>query len=172
MRPQRRVGIYIGFNSPSIIRYLEPLIGDVFTARYADCHFDESVFPSLGGDNILHKLNASGLSSMNPRTKQCESEVIRIIHMQNIANKMPDAFNDSRHIIKSHIPASGRPVGAKDIVPRKRKLIGHAPEVASVPKNIPEAVLPPEEVRAPEVAISNIPKAVSPPEEVKPLKWL
>ena len=28
--PQRRSGIYIGFDSPSIIKYLEPLIGDVF----------------------------------------------------------------------------------------------------------------------------------------------
>ena len=27
MGPQRRLGIYIGFNSPSIIRYLEPLTG-------------------------------------------------------------------------------------------------------------------------------------------------
>ena len=50
---QRRLGIYVGFDSPSIIRYLEPLIGDVFTARFADCHFNESVFPSLGGENSI-----------------------------------------------------------------------------------------------------------------------
>ena len=49
MRPQRRLVIYVGFDSPSIIRYLEPLTGDIFTARYVNCHFDESVFPSLGG---------------------------------------------------------------------------------------------------------------------------
>ena len=54
---QRILGIYVGFDSPSIIRYLEPLTGDVFTARYADCHFDKSMFPSLKGDNFLHKLN-------------------------------------------------------------------------------------------------------------------
>ncbi|XP_074351690.1 uncharacterized protein LOC141690827 [Apium graveolens] len=132
---------------------------------------------------------------MDPRTKQCESEVIRIIHIQNIANQMSDIFNDSRHVIKSHIlvvntPARvevpihkiipeeligntqprqkrGRPVGAKYIVPRKWKLIGHAAEVESVPENTPEAVLPHEEVRAPEVAISNTPEAVLPPEVVK-----
>ena len=40
----------MGFGSPSIIRYLEPLTGDMFTARFADCHFDETVFPSLGGN--------------------------------------------------------------------------------------------------------------------------
>jgi hypothetical protein len=53
MGPQRRLGIYVGFDSPSIIRYLEPLTGDVFTARFADCHFNETVFPPLGGGKLL-----------------------------------------------------------------------------------------------------------------------
>jgi hypothetical protein len=48
MRPQRRYEIYIGFHSPSIIKYLEPLTGDVFTAHFADCQFDETIFPILG----------------------------------------------------------------------------------------------------------------------------
>ena len=47
MRHQRRMGIYVGYDSPSIIRYLEPLTGDLFTAHFADCHFYETVFPSL-----------------------------------------------------------------------------------------------------------------------------
>ena len=38
------------FNSSSIIRYLEPVTGDVFTTRFANYHFDENVFPPLGGD--------------------------------------------------------------------------------------------------------------------------
>jgi hypothetical protein len=50
MGPQRRLGIYIGFHSPSIIKYLEPLTGDVFTARFADCQFDEIIFSILGGE--------------------------------------------------------------------------------------------------------------------------
>ena len=48
MGPQRRLGIYVGFETPSIIRYLEPLTGDVFTVRFADCQFNEVVFPTLG----------------------------------------------------------------------------------------------------------------------------
>ena len=51
MGPQRRLGIYVGYESPSIIKYLEPLTGDLFTARFDDCHFDETNFPTLGGDN-------------------------------------------------------------------------------------------------------------------------
>jgi hypothetical protein len=35
--PQRILRIYIGFHSPSIIKYLELLTVDVFTARFADC---------------------------------------------------------------------------------------------------------------------------------------
>jgi hypothetical protein len=41
--------IYIGFHSPSIIKYLEPLTGDIFTAHFADCQFDETIFPILRG---------------------------------------------------------------------------------------------------------------------------
>ena len=48
MGSQRRLGIYVGFESPSIIRYLEPLTGDMFTARFADCRFHEIVFPKFG----------------------------------------------------------------------------------------------------------------------------
>jgi hypothetical protein len=47
MGPQRRLRIYIGFHSPSIIKYLEPLTGDIFTARFVDCQFDETIFPNL-----------------------------------------------------------------------------------------------------------------------------
>jgi hypothetical protein len=49
MGPQRRLRIYIDFYSPSIIKYLEPLTGDIFTAHFADCQFDETIFSILGG---------------------------------------------------------------------------------------------------------------------------
>jgi hypothetical protein len=39
MGPQRQQGIYIGYDSPSIIRYMEPTTTDVFKARFVDCHF-------------------------------------------------------------------------------------------------------------------------------------
>ena len=53
MGPQRRLGIYVGFDSPSTIRYLEPLTGDVFRARFVDCHFNEIAFPPLGGEKSI-----------------------------------------------------------------------------------------------------------------------
>ena len=73
------------------------------------------------------------------------NEVQRIIHLQAIANRLLDAFNDDTKVTKSHIPAvnapariavperqakmdenppqlkRGRPIGSKDTVPRKRR---------------------------------------------------
>ena len=74
MGPQRRSRIYIGFDSPSIIKYLEPLTGDVFRARFVDCYFDEVNFPLLGGDKLPKEeqreiiWNASSMSHLDPRT--------------------------------------------------------------------------------------------------------
>jgi hypothetical protein len=78
-----------------------------------------------------------------------------IIHLQSIANQLPDAFTDNKKIVKSHIPAAntlakieisvgqpintagsvanefkarlkcGKPIGANDKIPRKRKAQGN-----------------------------------------------
>ena len=48
MDPQRRLGIYVGYESPSNIRYLEYKISDIITARFADYHFNEAIFLALG----------------------------------------------------------------------------------------------------------------------------
>ena len=141
MGPQCRLRIYVGFDSPSIIRYLEPLTGDVFRARFENFHFNEIVFPPL-----LQEItwNASILSHFDHRTNQCELEVQRIIHLYNLANQLSDAFVDAKKVTKSHIPVVnalarievpqgqkeneskpllkyGRPIGLKDLAPQKRR---------------------------------------------------
>ena len=58
---QRRLGIYVGYDSPSMIKYLEPLTGDVFTARFADCHFNETNFPTLGEELRSWKRKLHGM---------------------------------------------------------------------------------------------------------------
>ena len=83
MGPQRKMGIYVGYDSSSIICYLEPLIGDLFTPRFADCHFNETVFLSLGGDKIINVLVERCefswitpiMSYLDPCTPQSEIEV-------------------------------------------------------------------------------------------------
>jgi hypothetical protein len=116
MGPQRRLGVYVGFDSPSIIRYLEPLTGDFFKAHFEYCYFDENIFTSLRREKSLPEArqeitwNNSTLSHLDPPTNQCELEVQRIIQLQSIANQLPDAFIDNKKIIKSHIPAANTPV--------------------------------------------------------------
>jgi hypothetical protein len=63
MGPHRKLGIYVGYQSPSIIKYLESLIGDLFTAQYADYIFDEDHFPTLG-ETLYHINNARKLIGM------------------------------------------------------------------------------------------------------------
>jgi len=38
MGPQRRIWVYVGFDSLSIIRFFEPLTNDVFKTRFEHCH--------------------------------------------------------------------------------------------------------------------------------------
>jgi hypothetical protein len=58
MGPHRKLGIYVGYKSLSIIKYLEPTTGDLFMARYADCIFNENLFLALGGDTTNTTKNA------------------------------------------------------------------------------------------------------------------
>ena len=81
MGPQCRLGIYVGFDSPFIIRYLEPLTSDIFKTHFEDYHFDENIFPLLGKEKSLLEArqeitwNNSTLSHFDHRTNQCELEV-------------------------------------------------------------------------------------------------
>ena len=53
--------------------------------------------------------NASTMSHFDPCTNQCELEVQMIIHFQNLANQLPNAFIDTKKVIKPHIPTSNAP---------------------------------------------------------------
>ena len=127
MGPQRRMRIYVGYDSPSITRYLKPLTGDFFTTRFADCHFDETVFPSLGGDKHASVLvercelswYAPTMSHLDPRTAKSKTEVRYIIDLHSIAQSMPYAFIDLAKVMRSHIPTANAPVRID--VPRVRR---------------------------------------------------
>jgi hypothetical protein len=61
------------------------MTGDLHTARYADCVFDEDHFPVLGGRHPGEcyeiEWNATGMQSLDPRASESELEVWRIIHL-------------------------------------------------------------------------------------------
>jgi len=54
MGSHRKLGIYVGYISPSIIKYLEPRTGDLLMARFADSFFSEDHFLALGGEFKYH----------------------------------------------------------------------------------------------------------------------
>jgi hypothetical protein len=68
----------VGFQSSSIIKYLDPLTGDLFTTRFDDSIFDEEHFPTLGGDFKYQKecneinWNAQGVLGTDPHTTKTE----------------------------------------------------------------------------------------------------
>jgi hypothetical protein len=123
MGPHRKLEIYVGYQSPSIIKYLEPLTGDLFTTRYADCIFDEDHSPALGGEIIPHKQyqeinwDAIAISNHDPRTSEYEFQVQKIINLQHIANNTSDTFTDYKDVTKSY--NSARNVPAREEVPNK-----------------------------------------------------
>jgi hypothetical protein len=130
MGPHRRMGIYVGFQSPSILKYLEPLTGDLFTTWFVDCIFNKDHFPVLGGDNKFitngREINWDDKSilSSDPRTKEIELQVQKIIELQQIASNLPDAFTDYKGVTKSLNPAANAPcrleVPIKTTPPPKR----------------------------------------------------
>ncbi|KAK4391512.1 Retrovirus-related Pol polyprotein from transposon RE1 [Sesamum angolense] len=94
MGPQRRVEIYVGFESPSIIKYLESMTGDLFAARLPDAFIDtKKVTKShIPVENVPARLEVPEATLTQP--KPSESQIRR---------------------------KRGRPLGSKDANPRKRK---------------------------------------------------
>ncbi|KAM1795005.1 hypothetical protein ACFX11_035414 [Malus domestica] len=94
MGPQQNMGIYVRYDSLSIIRYLEPLTEYLFTAYFTDCHFYEIVFSSLGRDKNVNVHDerrellwtTPTLSHLDLYTTQSETEVQRILNLQSITN--------------------------------------------------------------------------------------
>jgi hypothetical protein len=100
MGPHRKLGIYVGFQSPSILRYLEPLTGDLFTAWFADCILIEDHFFGFRGDNKFIDdsqeidWDDKSVLSSDPRTKETELQVQKNLELQQIASNLLDVFTN------------------------------------------------------------------------------
>jgi hypothetical protein len=111
------------YHSPLIIKYLEPLTGDLFIAWYADCIFNDDHFPALGRDYKYHlkcqeiNWDDKSILSSDPRTKETELHVQKIINLQNVANNLSDAFTDYKCVTKSWNHAVNTPKRVE--VPKK-----------------------------------------------------
>lgn len=108
MGPQRAMGIYVGFQSPAIAKYLDPVNGNLFHTKFTDCIFLENSFPPLSGDNVVRnseRLQAELLfptktethshpNDDDPPTNKRHEEIARVINLHHLALGQPDAFAD------------------------------------------------------------------------------
>jgi hypothetical protein len=117
----RQEGIYVGFDSPSIIRYVSPSNGVLHKARFQNCQFDESHFPPLASSQPSPSLEfwAPKTFTMNPdpRTALADSEVKKLLTLKALAEKLPDGFSNSSRITRNPLPGAGQP--ALSILPAK-----------------------------------------------------
>ena len=116
MGPQRRLGINIGFVSPSIIRYIEPAMRQVFTGRFADCVFDEVTFPTLGSERNDKPMvwdqfrRPTGTITWDRPTPYRDLEVQRILKLNEVVTFAPDAFVDTAKALRSKDACDNAPI--------------------------------------------------------------
>lgn len=62
----------------------------VFATQFVNCHFYETKFPTLGGESLKSSSELTWKTSLHQFDHQTnELEVQRIVHLQNITNKLP-----------------------------------------------------------------------------------
>jgi hypothetical protein len=118
----RQEGIYVGFDSPSIIRYVSPSTGVLHKARFQNYQFDESHFPLLASSQPNPSLEfwAPETFTINPdpRTTLADFEVKKLLTLKALAEKLPDGFSNSSRITRNPLPGAGQ--SAISILPAKR----------------------------------------------------
>ena len=84
---QREEGIYVGFDSPSILRYIIPSTSVLLRARFQSCIFEETVFPRINSpkNSPTHCFRALETLTLNPdpRAALAETEVQKILNLQS-----------------------------------------------------------------------------------------
>ena len=132
---QKRLSIYVGYESKKLVRYLEPSAGDLLTARFAECHFDETIFPSFEGDrNGRVTQKRLELSWSLPTLSHLDPQ---ILDLQYVSESMPDTFIDILKVTRSYILATNMPakleipyrdegptLSVQDKAPRKPPMVG------------------------------------------------
>lgn len=146
----RQEGIYVGFDSPSIIRYVSPTTGTLLRAQFKNCKFVEHVFPTLPTikPSIALDFWAPETYTLNPdpRTALTDTEVKKLLHLQSLADRVPDGFSNSTCVTRNPLPGIRLPpvtvLPAKSILPVKRK---SGPSSSSTPLTLHTIVeIPPE----------------------------
>jgi hypothetical protein len=104
-------GVYVGFDSPSIIRYLIPSTGIMHKARFQNSKFDENKFPSISSTKPSLPLEfwAPETLTLNPdpRTALVDIEVKKILDLKTLAKRLPDGFTNIPRITRNPLLGTG-----------------------------------------------------------------
>ena len=115
--PHRQEGIYVAYDSPLIIRYLEPSTGHLLKARFANYKFIETIFPTLKQTKPSPPLSFGApqtlTSNPDPPTSIAETETAKLLKLKALADQTPDGFSTEDRIIRNAIPGTGLTLPAK-----------------------------------------------------------
>ena len=107
----RHEGIYVGFDLPSIIRYVIPSVGTLQRPRFQNCKFEENHFPSIETRKPSPSLEfwapETFILNHDPRTALADSEVSKILHLKSLAEKLPNGFSNTTRITRNPLPGVG-----------------------------------------------------------------
>jgi transposase InsO family protein len=117
-------GVYVGFDSPSIIRYLTASTGTMHKARFQNSKFDENKFPSITSTKPSLPLEFWALETLtlnpDPRTALADTEVKKILDLKTLAEKLPDGFTNIPRITRNPLPRTG--LAPLSIRPKKQPI--------------------------------------------------
>ena len=135
-------GIYVGFDSPSVIRYLSLPAGTLLRAQFQNSHFDETIFLVLPNNKDTGLLDffapQTFTQNLDPCTALTEQEVRKLVSLKALADRLPDGFADAPCITQDLAPGAGLPSLCN--VPQKRKAEAlHTDLQASEPTSLEEA---------------------------------
>lgn len=109
MCSQRRMEIYVRYESPSINKNFESMTEDLFTVEFADYHFDESVFSILGVKINSREKRQIYLYHIRVLIQSNLKIEVKKNYLKNITNQLSDAFTNLPRVTKSHTPAANVP---------------------------------------------------------------
>lgn len=92
----REKAVYLGYDSPSIIRYMLPGNTTIHKAQFEKCRFIENSFPAAIDLNTQSPLNFRAIETLtsnpDPRTFLSETEVKKMLNLRNLTERLPDRF--------------------------------------------------------------------------------
>ena len=109
----RQEGVYVDFDSPSVIRYASPKTGTLHKAQFKNCQFDERVFPSLTSTGPTRSLEFSAPETftlnLDPQTRLADFEVQKLLKLKALAEKLSNGFSNSSRITRNPLLEVGQP---------------------------------------------------------------